>query len=77
MRRYGVVRSHDGYNVLDEFKCLDEFNSFHTSHNRRITSEFAWIKFDGYATYETVLNNRNTFKYFLCSLINTVNKNVG
>ena len=43
MRRYGVVwnqhafqtlypSDHDGYNVLDEFKSLDEFNSFHTSH---------------------------------------------
>ena len=27
---------HDKYNVLDEFKSLDEFNSIHTSHNRRI-----------------------------------------
>ena len=30
------VSPDDGYNVLDEFRSLDESNSFHTSHNRRI-----------------------------------------
>ena len=63
MQRYGVVwtqnafqslypSDHGGYNVLDEFK------SFHTSHNRRHLIDcvkLVWIKCDGYATYETGL----------------------
>ena len=47
MRRYSVVwnehafqtlypSDYDEYNVLDVFKSLDEFNPFHTSHNRPI-----------------------------------------
>ena len=44
MRRYGVISD-----VVDEFKSLDEFNSFHTSHNSlKFDSnifKFDWIKF--------------------------------
>ena len=61
MRRYGVIwnqhafqtlypserSDHYGYNVLDELKSLDEFNSFYTSQMRRLCV---------YATYETGLN---------------------
>ena len=41
----------DGYNVLNEFKSLDEFSSFDTSHNRciqLIEFKFVWIKCDDY-----------------------------
>ena len=34
---------HVEYNVLGEFKYLDESNSFHTSNNRRILIDWSYV----------------------------------